>query len=51
MGHEFEPQLGHLTFMEIDHEIISTATDSRRAVVSYWWKYVHKYWFREEQRE
>ena len=36
-----------LTFMEIDHEIISTAillpsADSRRVVVSYKRKYVHK---------
>ena len=35
------------TFMGIDHEIISTAillpsADSRRVVVSYKWKYVHK---------
>ena len=35
------------TFVEIDHEIISTAillptTDSRRVVVSYKRKYVHK---------
>ena len=35
------------TFMEIDHEIITTAillpsTDSRREVVSYMRKYVHK---------
>ena len=34
--------------MEIDHEIISMVIlpfpDSRRAVVSYWQKYVHKYW-------
>ena len=38
---------GSHTFMEIDHEIISTAillpfTDSRRVVVSYKRKYVHK---------
>ena len=37
----------HHTFMEIDHEIISTAillpsADSRRVVVSYKPKYVHK---------
>ena len=35
------------TFTDIDHEIISTAillpsADSRRIVVSYKWKYVHK---------
>ena len=40
------PALSH-TFMEIDHEIISTAilltsADSRRVVVSYKRKYVHK---------
>ena len=40
------PTLSH-TFAEIDHEIIFTAfllpsADSRRVVVSYNWKYVHK---------
>ena len=29
------------TFVEIDHGIISTVADSRRAVVSYKQKYVH----------
>ena len=38
------------TFAEIDHEMISTAillssADSRRVVVSYKRKNVHKYWF------
>ena len=38
----------HITFKGTDHEIISMAilplpADSRSAVVSYWWKYVHKY--------
>ena len=37
--------LGHITFMEIAHEIISVVTfppspDSRRADVSYWRKFV-----------
>ena len=40
-------QAGSYTFVEIDREIISTAillpsTDSRRVVVSYKRKYVHK---------
>ena len=44
-GRKFEFQLA----MVIDHEIISTVNNlpsgsSRRAVVSYWQKYVHKYW-------
>ena len=46
-GLKFESQLGNITFVEIDHEIISmvilpTSADSRRAVVIYWRKYVHK---------
>ena len=35
------------SFVEIDHEIISMvilSADSRRAVVSFLWKNVHKYW-------
>ena len=38
------------SFVEIDHEIFSTVilsmpfADSRRAVVSFWRKNVHKYW-------
>ena len=41
-GHDFDP-----VSLEIDHEIISTAillpsADSRRVVVSYKLKYVHK---------
>ena len=45
-GREFNPGPAH-TFAEIDHEIISAAlplpsADSRRAVVSYMQKYVHK---------
>ena len=47
-GHKMEFQLSHITFVEIDHEITSTgfspSTGLRRTVVSYWWKYVHKYW-------
>ena len=38
-GGKFKSKLGHITFMEIDHEIIlwlfSPSADSRRAVVSY----------------
>ena len=47
-GPEFNPgPAWSYTFVEIDHEIISTAillpfTDSRRVVVSYNRKYVHK---------
>ena len=42
-------QLGHASLAGIYHEIISVAispssTGSRRAVVSYWLKYMHKYW-------
>ena len=45
-GREFDPGQVH-TFVEIDHEIISMAillpsTDSKRVVVSYKRKYVHK---------
>ena len=45
-GREFDPGASH-TFVEIDHEIISTAillplADSRRVVVSYKRKYVHE---------
>ena len=45
-GREFKPQPSRITFMEINHEVISTAIlpsplDSRRAVVSYRQKYVH----------
>ena len=44
-GHDFDLAWSH-TFMEIDHEIISTAIltfpDSRSVVVSYKQKYVHK---------
>ena len=45
-GHEFDPGLS-LTFVDIDHEIISTAillpsADSRRDVVSYKGKYVQE---------
>ena len=38
---EYDPQLGHMTFMEIDQDIISIfghsphSAESRRAVVSY----------------
>ena len=38
----------HLFFSGIDHEICSShsllSADSRRAVVSFWRKNVHKYW-------
>ena len=45
-GHKFDPGLVPY-FVEIDHEIISTAillpsADSRRVVVSYKRKYVHE---------
>ena len=45
-GREFDPARSH-SFLEIDHEIISTAillpsADSRMVVVSYKRKYVHK---------
>ena len=48
-GRKFESQLGHIPTMEIDHAIISTviptpSADSRRAVVTYWQKYVHANW-------
>ena len=34
------------SFMEIDDETFSTVhfADSRKAVVSLWWKNMHKYW-------
>ena len=38
MGHKFNPS----PVVELDHEIISTATDSRRVVVSYKQKYMHE---------
>ena len=47
-GCEYDPsQARSHIFVEIDHEIISTAillpsAYSRRVVVSYKWKYVHK---------
>ena len=41
-GCDFEPQPGHITSLEIGHEIISpSSADSWRAVVSYWRKYLH----------
>ena len=45
-GRQFDPGLPH-TFVEIDHEIISTdillsSANSRRVVVSYRRKYVHE---------
>ena len=45
-GHKFDPARSH-TFVEIDHEIISMAillpsANSRRVIVSYKRKYVHK---------
>ena len=40
-GRGFNPRRGRQhSFVEIDHEIFSTA-DSRRAVVSFWRKNVH----------
>ena len=43
-GHEFEPQSGHIAFVESDHEIISMFSlppIQRRAVVGYWRKYMY----------
>ena len=45
----FDPhQVWQYSFKDIDHEIFSTvlfpSADSRRAVVSFWQKNVHKYW-------
>ena len=43
-GHEFEPQLGHVAFVESDHEIISVLSlplIQRGAVVGYWRKYMY----------
>ena len=42
----FESQLGYISFVENDHEIIA---DSKREVVTYWRKYVHKYWLRAKR--
>ena len=46
MDGKFDSQLSHVTFMEINHEIIpcqsAPSADSRRVVVSYLQKYVHK---------
>ena len=42
-GHEFEPQPGHIAFVESDHEIISIFSlplIQRRAVVCYWRKHM-----------
>ena len=38
------PKLGHITFMEIDHDIISTVILPLPAVVGYWQnERLHKY--------
>ena len=40
----FEPQPGHIAFVESDHEIISIFSlplIQRRAVVGYWRKYMY----------
>ena len=45
-GHVFEPQPGHIAFVESDHEIISIFSIpliQRRAVVGYWRKYMYMY--------
>ena len=34
-GLKFEFQLGHITILEIDHEIFSRSANSRRAAISY----------------
>ena len=45
--HKFKSQLGCRSFMEIHHIYFCghcpTSADSRRAFVSYWRNYVHKY--------
>ena len=49
------PKLGHITFVEIYHEIIPTVTEHSPSFLSlnfrwfkkgscYWRNYVHKYW-------
>ena len=41
---QFEPQPGHIAFVESDHEIIfifSLPLIQRRAVVGYWRKYMY----------
>ena len=48
-GRKFESQFGCIISMAVDQEIISKvicppSTYSRKAVVSYWWKSVRKYW-------
>ena len=43
-GHDFEPQTGHIAFVQSDHEIISIFSlplIQRRAVVGYWRKYMY----------
>ena len=43
-GHEFEPQPGHIAFVERDHEIISILSlplIQRREVLGYWRKYMY----------
>ena len=47
MGPEFEYRLGHINSVEIGQKIISmvilpSSSDSRRALVSYCCKYLHK---------
>ena len=42
--HEFEPQPGHVAFVESDHDLISIfflPLIQRRAVVGYWRKYMY----------
>ena len=38
-GHEFEPTPCHITDVKANHKINLPSTDSRRAIVSYWWMY------------
>ena len=46
----------HITLVEIDHEVhffghSLPSVDLRRAVVSYWQKYVHKYWLTTQRNK
>ena len=48
-SHQFNFQLDHITFIKTDNEILSMVIlplqlIQGRAVISYWWKNVHKYW-------
>ena len=53
-GRYFESQLDHITLLEVDHETFlwwfAPSYHSRRAVVSYWQKYLHMYWLTTRNR-